>query len=440
MSLSDFVTINITTVDPGVTQAGFGTVLILGYHTNWTDTLVREYSSLAGLATDGFASADGNGIYRAAAKLLAQNPRPTSFKVGRRTTGSTQKLKITPTAQNTSEYSFTVVTPAGVEHEVSVTSDGSATVAEIILLLETAVEAVTGSILTGTDSTTFLTVDAAAANTFYGFKDFSSNLTFEDITPDATLSTQLDAIALVDPDWYALISTSRGNPEILAIAGWVETAERFFLYSTNQTTGRTATTGNIGKSMKDLSYVRSFGRWSDAAYAYPEAGWAGRLLPLDPGSENWAFKTIAGDTVDSLTVTHVSNIEANNLNWYRTVAGKNITGMGVSAEGTFADIVRLRDWTKARMQEGIFGLLTSEDKVPFTDEGATAVQGEIESVIQEGQDNKAIATSPAPVVTVPLVADVSDQDKSDRHLPDCEFAFTITGAVNSVAVSGRVSV
>lgn len=440
MSLSDFVNVSITTVDPGVTQAGFGTVLIFGYHTAWTNELVREYSSLAGLASDGFASTDGNGIYRAAQILLQQNPRVQKFKVGRRTTGSTQKLKITPTVQNSSVYSFVVTTPAGVEHTVTYTSDGSATAAEIIGALETAVEAISGSILIGTNDTTFLTVDAAAANTFYGFSDFTSNLTFEDVTVDASCSAQLDAIALEDPDFYGIVSASRGNPEITAIAGWTEAAERLFFYSTAQTTGKTATTGNIGKSLKDLGYVRSVGRWSENARNYPEAGWAGRLLPYDPGSENWMFKTVAGDTPDTLTETQISNIESNNLNWYRTVAGKNITGLGKSAEGTYVDIVRLRDWTRARIRERVFGLLASQLKVPYTDIGAAMVQAEVESVMQDGQDNGGIARDPKPVVTVPLVADVDAQDKSDRHLPDVQFSYTLTGAVNSVDVSGTVSV
>ncbi len=440
MSLSDIVNVSITVSDAGVTQAGFGTVLIFGYHTEWSGELVREYSSLAGLATDGFESSDGNGIYRAAQALLAQNPRCTSFKVGRRTTGSTQKLKITPTAADTAVYSFTVVKPAGTEHTVSVTSGVSATVAQIIGLLETAVEAVTGSVFVGTDSTTFLTVDAAAANTFYGFKDFTSNMTFEDITADASTSTQLDNIVLEDGDFYGIVSTSRGNPEISAIAQWTESAERLFFYGTNQTTGRTATSGNIGDTLKDASYARSVGMWNQELLDFPEAAFAGKLLPYPPGSETWKFKTLAGATVDVHTETHLSNLQTNNLNHYFTIAGRNITAEGMVAAGEFIDTVRFRDWCKARMQEGVFGLLASQLKVPYTDIGAAMVQSVIEGVIQEGLDVGGIAADPKPVVTVPLVADVSAQNKSDRHLPDVNFSFTLAGAIHSTTVSGTVSV
>jgi hypothetical protein len=441
VALSDFVNVSITTVDAGVTQAGFGTVMILAHHNAWTNELVREYSSLSGLTADGFSASGGDGVYRAAQKLLSQNPRVTKFKVGRLTTGNTQKVTVTPTVANNATYGFKVVTPAGVEHSISYTSDGDATAAEIIAGLETQVEAISGAILAGTDDTTFLTIDAAAANTHYGFKDFSSNLAFADISPaPAALSDQLDAIVLEDGDFYGLLCTSRGNPVIAALAAWTEANERFYFYSTGQSAAKSGTTANIGKTLKDGSYVRSVGRWSNNWYDFPEAGFAGKLLPYDPGSENWAFKTIGGDTVDSLTETEVSNLQANNLNWYQTVAGRNITGKGVTAEGTYVDIVRLRDWAKARMQERVFGLLASQVKVPYTDVGVTMVEAEIRGVIQDGINNGAIATDPAPVVTAPLVASVSAQNKSDRHLPDVRFSFTLTGAINSVAVSGTVSI
>ncbi len=440
MALSDIVNVSITTVDPGVTQAGFGTVLIFAHHTKWTTELVREYSSLTGLAGDGFTATEANGVYRAAQALLSQNPRVTKFKVGRRTTGSTQKLKITPTVQNSAVYSFIVKTPAGVEYTVSYTSDGSATAAEIITALETAVEAIAGSILVGTNDTTYLTVDAAAANTFYGFSDFTSNLTFEDVTADASCSAQLDAIKLEDPDFYGIVSTSRGNPEITVIAAWAEAQEKLFFFSTNQTTGKSATTGNIGKTLKDLSYARSAGMWNDNWRDFPEAAFSGRLLPYDPGSETWKFKTLSGATVDSFTETELGNMRSNNLNHYFTLAGRNITAEGKVASGEFIDVVRFRDWVKARIQERVFGLLASEIKVPFTDIGAAMVQAQVESVMQDGLEAGGIAPDPKPVVSVPLVSEVSAQDKSDRNLPDVTFTFTLAGAIHATEVSGTISV
>jgi hypothetical protein len=99
-------------------------------------------------------------------------------------------------------------------------------------------------------------------------------------------------------------------------------------------------------------------------------GLAGRVLPLDPGSETWKFKTVAGVTPDVYTDTQRVNLKNRNANYYYTVAGVNIVTEGVVADGEFIDVIRFRDWIASHMAEGVFGALASANKVPFTDEGS----------------------------------------------------------------------
>jgi hypothetical protein len=54
--------------------------------------------------------------------------------------------------------------------------------------------------------------------------------------------------------------------------------------------------------------------------------------------------------------------------------------------------------------------------------------------------SKGIFTAtPAPVVTVPDVVDVSVTDKEDRILRDVKFTGTLAGAIHKVIISGVVS-
>lgn len=74
-------------------QADFGTLMIAAYHTKYTDR-VRAYSDPSGLVADGFVDTDP--AYMAASAAFAQNPRPTTVKVGRRALAFSQVIDLVP--------------------------------------------------------------------------------------------------------------------------------------------------------------------------------------------------------------------------------------------------------------------------------------------------------------------------------------------------------
>jgi len=78
--ISNIVSVTIARGTQTVSQVGFGTPLIFGVHTRTTDEIV-EYNSLDEVAVD-FQNTDAE--YLKAQALFAQNPRPTSVKIGKR--------------------------------------------------------------------------------------------------------------------------------------------------------------------------------------------------------------------------------------------------------------------------------------------------------------------------------------------------------------------
>lgn len=90
MSLDSVLAINITKETATPTQPGFGTPLILAYHTLDAVTRVREYASataLASMVSDGFTTS--HPAYLAASLILQANPRPPKLKIGRIATAPT---------------------------------------------------------------------------------------------------------------------------------------------------------------------------------------------------------------------------------------------------------------------------------------------------------------------------------------------------------------
>lgn len=113
--LNQIITVQIDRNTTTPTQAGFGTPLLLGYFpTTIFAERVRTYSTLQGLVDDGFATTDP--VYVAASDLLAQNPSPPEFKVGRKALPSTQTVDLTPSSDS-------IV--AGEVHSLVVTGPGA---------------------------------------------------------------------------------------------------------------------------------------------------------------------------------------------------------------------------------------------------------------------------------------------------------------------------
>lgn len=259
------------------------------------------------------------------------------------------------------------------------------------------------------------------------------------------VSADLTAINNANSDWYALISTSRNFATVLEIAGWVESRIKLFGTTSNDldiinVPAGTDTT-SIAAVLGQMGYVRSFVMYhQDALNDYPEAAWFGAVLPLEPGSETWKFKTLNSISYSNLTTTQSLNAFGKKANTYEFVAGVGITQNGTVAQGEYIDIVRGIDWLTARIQEFVFRVLVTNSKVPYTDAGIATIQAEVLRVLQLGIDNDFISESPAPTCTVPRAADVPPADKAARILRNVRFQATLSGAIHAVLIRGTVSV
>lgn len=436
MSLNSIVDVTITTATASVSQTGFGTALIAGYHTKYAD-VVKTYSASTGLtalAADGITST--HPIYKAAQALLSQNPKVTEFKVGKLTESDVQTIDMVPIAQNSTAYAITI----GGE-EATFTSDASATVAEICAGLTTAINGLTGA-FSATDNTTKVTVAADAAETCFVFKGFDRNLMrLTDVTGTNTdLVTDLDAIQAFDPDWYGLLLANQPDADVQAAAGWAETKVKLFLADNPDYAIVTNATTDLASDLQDSSYARTALVYHSYPGEYAGAALMGKIFPFDPGSYTAAYKTLAGVTVNPLKTAEIGYVAAKNANYYVTVAGSNRTFFGKSASGEYIDVTVFTDWLRARLQERIYSLLINSAKVPFTDLGIALVVAEVRAQLQEGVNVGGLAADPAPEVTFPLAASVSSVDKNNRYLPDIEFTATLAGAIHTLEITGTLSV
>jgi hypothetical protein len=432
MGLDQIVSVVITATSAGVTQAGFGVPMILGTP-SWVTDKIRFYTDISGVAAD-FATTRPE--YLAAAAIFAQSPRPPKIAIGKLTSKLTQSWDITPSAFNSTVYTVFVN-----GQTASYTSDGTATVAEICTGLAGAINTLAISGLTATDNTTKVTVALGTAGDWAHLQvDNISLLSLAQVQADPGVGADLDAILLVDSSWYAIINPWNSALMAVAIASWAETNKRLFLCDTQDSQ---CALHALSGATDVMAALKTSARKYTATIYHPDNGsfiaaaWAGALLPLDPGSETWALKQLSGPSAVSLTGTYRTNILAKNGNVYEQVAGLNITEFGTVQDGEYIDVIRLIDWTSARMKERVFTILAQNPKVPYTDAGISMLAGAVRSVLSDGV---AVGGYASYQVQVPTAASQSSADRAARVVRNLNFSAILAGAAHTVAIQGTVSV
>jgi hypothetical protein len=445
MALSDIVQVSISTTSAPVERAGFGVPLVLAPDcpAGFTER-VRFYTAASELITDGFSATDAT--YLMVSRLFSQSPKLPQVAVGRLALPPTQQFELTPVVGNSTEY---VIEVDG--EEVTYTSDASATAAEITAGLKSAVDALSLDITTSQQSTnTVLRIVADVAGEFHSVK--VQNVSLCKIVQnhaDPGVATDLAAIALENSSWYAILNAFNSKAMAAAIATWAEANTKLFICQSQDSETITlaqSTDNNSGSPTTLAETLHNAGDFRTAVIYHPDtsafadAAWAGACLPLDPGSETWAYKTLTGVDAVTLTSTQRTNVLAKNANCYTTVAGLNVTEQGKVAGDEYIDVIRFRDWLQANMQADVFQVIKGAKKIPFTDRGISAIKAAIMARLDLGVQAGGLASDPAPVVTVPRAADVSDADKTARTLTGVKFDATLAGAIQAVTITGEVSV
>jgi hypothetical protein len=436
--IADVVNISISVSGAGPTLAGFGEPLLLAYHTKYTDR-VREYSSLSDVSAD-FAVTDVP--YLMAQAVFAQTPSPPFLKIGRRALPYTQVLHVTCLSTvSTDTYKFNLRTPGGTWRAISVASTGTPNTD--VATINTAVTALSITGLTATHSTSpAVLILTMTAGSLLDIQPDFVHCSFADVTTDPGIVTDLTAVVAADPAFYGILSDSQSLAEIEALAANVEAQTYIYVYNNSDTANADpASTTDVMYVLKNSAYERTEGLFAQGQLlCYSAAAWVGRMFTTVAGSENWAFKTLAGIPADVLTTTQVHAVENKNASVYTPLAGLNLTQFGKTPGGEYIDIVRGSDSLKNVMQVGVLALQANSLKVPFTDAGIDMYRSVISGTLKQFIDSGFLSDTPPPTISLPKARAVDATNRSKRNLPNVSFAATLAGAINSTAINGVLSV
>ena len=258
-----------------------------------------------------------------------------------------------------------------------------------------------------------------------------------------SLESDLNSLITEENDWYFLLSEEQGSSEITELSGWAAANNKlYFAMLDDDVAANAALADTLASERTALIYHDKPGTEGDDVN-YADAAWVGKCAPLDPGSITWKFKTLAGIEKVSLSTTDIGTLHDANVNTYIKKLGVNQTSEGKTTEGEYIDVIRSQDFIESRLNERISMLLINSPKVPYDVRGIAMVISEVEAVMQQAtaqgiiardEDGNGIFT-----VSAPDIADISDTDKGNRHLPDVNFELTLAGAIHSVTIKGVIS-
>jgi hypothetical protein len=281
------------------------------------------------------------------------------------------------------------------------------------------------------------------------------------------LDTALAAIRLVDDEWFYVSEVERTAAQVEKVAAAIAALPRVHLFAAadsniiNETV--LADTTSLAAIFKGLAYANTAGIYKgDAATKFSDAALLGWLAANDkPGSYTACFKTLLGETPDSLTTQQVLNsigspiasLAGKNINTYQTIANKPMLRFGVCSDGGFLDEIIFKFWLAQDLQSRIATLFVQTPKVPGDINGATMIMNAMVPSFKTAFDNNAIAangTDNDPTsatykkqnsgwyITLPDMSLRSISDKSLRNLSGIKFGCWYTGAIHTVHISGML--
>lgn len=296
----------------------------------------------------------------------------------------------------------------------------------------------------------FLSTDPEAimATKYFGQEIRPTQLKIAEWNDVNPLADELADVEEFDSDWYCLLLETATEADILAAAAYIEAKRKIFIAKSSDADNfNPAVTTDVLSDLKAASYDRTGTLTKkNQVTDHPDAAWAGLILPRDPGSVTWKFKTLSGVTVDVLNPTEKNAVLRNeagtgkNGNTYTRVGGVNITEEGNMASGEFIDVMRGVDFIHARIQERVFFRMVNLPKIPYTNAGVNIIVGEINAVLQTAIGQGILRADPAPVITAPLVSTIDPIDRANRVLPDINFSAELAGAVHKTRINGVVTV
>lgn len=258
-------------------------------------------------------------------------------------------------------------------------------------------------------------------------------------SPNLTLSRAEEA----ETGWYVALAAGIPESDLEIMAEWTESREKIFGYAY----------GDPADNPVSDIYYRTFGVcYGETPNTIPadrcmHVAIAVRFLSYPTGSETWVNKSLAAVNISKFSSTVINSLEKDPASYYIKIGNTGLVQGGKVRAGEWIDVIRFRDWLKNDMQLRIINTIVKNSKIPYTDKGIGIIHNQMIASLKEGVRREGIAEDaydeegnriPGYITSVPLAANLTDEQKASRKLIDCKFSAILAGAIHAVKVNGAL--
>lgn len=405
-TLDDLVLdINVSFDAAAVSRAGFGTVLIAGRNATFAER-INFYTALAQV-TDGTGLTTSSAEYYAAREAFAGGA--DRIAIGRMVASVSQVTTITVDTAADGDW---VLTIDGTDFTFAASSD---TANDIATGLRSAVNG--GSVpvtASGSGADVVLTADVAGDG-------FTASIAVPGSGAASTVATtasvgvedELTSIANENGDFYGVVLASRAQADILQAAAWTEANQRLFVAQSSDAGILTSGSTDVAALLSAASYERTALIYHGDDTEAADAAWLANRLSFDPdtNSTTFAHVTLAGVSVDTISVTSRTNVLGKNANVYLPLKSVGATYDGTCASGRYIDEVLTGDWFRSRIEEdhaqALLDASSRGEKIPHDGGGYAVFEAQVRTRWEQGaraghftREQAADGTDPL-VLTIP---------------------------------------
>lgn len=282
---------------------------------------------------------------------------------------------------------------------------------------------------------------------------FAAGAFAQDIQPSSILigkkaaanswTTTLQTLARDEKRWFYFIPGAAGATDGVTVSDIPTLAEAIGLLDKAMIVGHEGTTDiAIPQAIKAGLYPRvlAIAHGDNDPAKFLGAVWA-RCGLSAVGSSVWAYKQVKGILPTTYSASDEADLLGANSNIFTSIAGVNVTyGNFKSGIGEWFDVDVGIVWLKARIQESVFLVLLSNEKVAYRNDGVAAIETAVKVVLDEAVKNGLLTNDPAPKTKVPDVNELTAQQRDSRILPSVEFSAQLAGAIQYVdGIVGKIS-
>lgn len=258
----------------------------------------------------------------------------------------------------------------------------------------------------------------------------------------------LDGLVEAGEEFYSVCIQEYQDAKIqAAVAAWCEANDKIFIALNDDVT------------CADVTTITSLDRTAvivhDSATGRADAALVGICMPVKPWATNWHWKELNGVSASAYTRTQLGTIRTKKAIGLQGNNGSGIyTNYGRSTSGKSLMITVGEDWIKNQLNIELYSLLLRNRNIPIDDTGIAQVEAVIRSVLRRAGDEGIIAQAVTQndrdlysddkkymfKVTVPLRSELSANERATGALNYVKFATYSSGSVDSVTITGSVTI